>query len=219
MEENIITLQTLILCQLLPINRRARFEFSVLCPEICLYLANCLDSKSAPTMPTYTFPNLRTILAESDSFNILCENRPRGFRTIGKYSHSRVTVSVNFNALSMSLPNAKPDLSCKPKTRVRKSRYWGEMLLSPNHCCDVTKPPYLPSGELSTSPLHSNRLFVYTVCCRRRGQCFSVLRTCHTDVVGDSSGRSYVTDQWHNVPILRTRDLRRGDMVLYHNSV
>ena len=24
---------------------------------------------------------------------------------------------------------------------VRKSRYWGEMLLSPIHCCDVTKPP------------------------------------------------------------------------------
>ena len=92
-------------------------------------------------------------------------------------------------------------------SRVRKSRYWGEMLLSPIHCCDVTNPPYLLSGKLCTSPLHSNRLFVYTVCCRRRGQCFSVLRTSHTDVVGDSSGRSYVTEQWHNVPLLRTRGL------------
>ena len=91
--------------------------------------------------------------------------------------------------------------------RVRKSRYWGEMLMSPTHCCDVTKPPYLLSGELYTSPLHSNRLFVYTVCGRRRGQCFSVLRTRHTDVVDDSSGRSYVTEQWHIVPVLRTRGL------------
>ena len=91
--------------------------------------------------------------------------------------------------------------------RVRKTRYWGETLLSPIHCCDVTKPPYLLSGELSTSPLHSNRLYVYTVCCRRGGQCFSVLRTRHTDVVGDSSGRSYVTEQGHNVPLLRTRGL------------
>ena len=41
---------------------------------------------------------------------------------------------------------------------VRKSRYYGEMLLSPIPCCDVTKPPYLLSGELCTSPLHSNRL-------------------------------------------------------------
>ena len=88
--------------------------------------------------------------------------------------------------------------------RARKSRYWGEMLLSYIHCCNVTKPPYLLSGELCTSPLHSNRLFVYTVCCRRRGQCFSVLRTRHTDVVGDSSGRSYVIEQWHNVQFLRT---------------
>ena len=63
------------------------------------------------------------------------------------------------------------------KTRVRKSRYSGEILLSPIHCCDLTKPRYLLSGEVCTSPLHSNRFFVYTVCCRRGGQCFSVLRT------------------------------------------
>ena len=93
------------------------------------------------------------------------------------------------------------------RARVRKSRYWGEMLLSPIHCCDITKPPYLLSDELCTSPLHSNRLYVYTVCCWHGGQCFSVLRTCHTDVVGDSSGRSYVTEQGHDVPLLRTRAL------------
>ena len=84
-----------------------------------------------------------------------------------------------------------------------------EMLLSPINCCDVTKPPCLLSGELCTSPLHSNRLYVYTVCCRRGGQYFSVLRTRHTDVVGDSRGRSYVTEQGHNVPLLRTRALHR----------
>ena len=99
------------------------------------------------------------------------------------------------------------------KPRVRNSRYWREMLLSPIHCCDVTKPPYLLSGELCTSPLRSNRLCVYTVCCRRGGQCFSVLRTRHTDVVGDTSGRSYVTEQGHNVPLLRTRDINRQNLM------
>ena len=99
-------------------------------------------------------------------------------------------------------------------TRVRKSRYWGEMLLSPTHCCDVTKLPYFLSGELCTSPLHYNRLYVYTACCRRGGQCFSVLRTRHTDVVGDSSGRRYVTEQGHNVPLLHIRALARKPVVL-----
>ena len=103
------------------------------------------------------------------------------------------------------------DTFIRPKSlsssRVRKSRYWEEMLLSPIHCCDVTKPTYLLSGELCTSSLHSNRFYMYTVCCWRGGQCFSVLITRHTDVVGDSSGRSYVTEQGHNVSFLRTRDL------------
>ena len=66
---------------------------------------------------------------------------------------------------------------------VRKSLYWGETLQSPIHCCDVTKPPYLYTGELCTSPLHSKRLFVYTVCCRRGCQFFSVLRTRKSDVM------------------------------------
>ena len=42
-----------------------------------------------------------------------------------------------------------------------------ETLQSPIHCCDVTKPPYLFSGEVCTSSLHCKRFFVYTVCCRR----------------------------------------------------
>ena len=50
-------------------------------------------------------------------------------------------------------------------------------------------------------------LFVYTVSCRRTEQCFSVLRTHKSDVVDGSSGRRYVTDQWHNVSLLRARDL------------
>ena len=59
----------------------------------------------------------------------------------------------------------------------------GKRSSPPIHCCDVTKPPYLFSGELCTSPLYSNRLFVYTACYRRGGQCFSVLRTRKSDVI------------------------------------
>ena len=66
----------------------------------------------------------------------------------------------------------------------------GKRFSPPIHCCDVTKPPYLFSGELYTSPFHCKRLFVYTVCCLRGGQCFSVHRTRKSDVVGDGSGRS-----------------------------
>ena len=81
----------------------------------------------------------------------------------------------------------------------------GKRFKSPIHCCDVTKPPYLFSGELCTSPC--KLLFVYTLCCRRTGQYFSVLRTHKPDVVDGSSGRRYVTDQSHNVPLLRARGL------------
>ena len=59
----------------------------------------------------------------------------------------------------------------------------GKRFKSPIHCFDVTKPPYLFSGELCTSPLHCKLLFVYTVCCRRTGQCFSVLRKRKSDVI------------------------------------
>ena len=96
------------------------------------------------------------------------------------------------------------------------------MLLSTIHCCDVTKPPYLLRGKLCTSPLHSNRLYVYTVCCRRGGQCFSVLRTRYTDVVGDCGGRSYITEQGHNVPLLHTcglYDMMREEIKLFVNCI
>ena len=43
----------------------------------------------------------------------------------------------------------------------------GETLQSSIHCCDVTVPPNLFSGELSTSSLHCKRLFVYILSCRR----------------------------------------------------
>ena len=53
-------------------------------------------------------------------------------------------------------------------------------------------------------------LFAYTVCCRCTEQCFSVLRIHKSDAVDGSSGRRYVTDQWHNVPLLRARALDHG---------
>ena len=59
------------LCQLLPVNRRATFEFSVLCPEICVHLASYLDSPSLPSMPNYIFPNLKRFCAKSHSSNVL----------------------------------------------------------------------------------------------------------------------------------------------------
>ena len=59
----------------------------------------------------------------------------------------------------------------------------GKRFKSPIHCCDVTKPPYLFTGELCTSSLHFELLFVYIVCCRHTGQCFSVPRTCKSDVI------------------------------------
>ena len=59
----------------------------------------------------------------------------------------------------------------------------GKRFKSPIHCCDVTKPPYLFSGELSTSTLHCELLFVYIVCCRGTGQCFYVLRRRKPDVI------------------------------------
>ena len=61
-------------------------------------------------------------------------------------------------------------------------------------------------------------LFAYTVCCQRTEQCFSVLRTHKSDAVDGSSGRRYVTDQWHNVPLLRARGLGDRDTVASHSS-
>ena len=59
-------------------------------------------------------------------------------------------------------------------------------------------------------------LFAYTVCCRRTEQCVSVRRRHKSDVVDSSSGRCYVTDQWHNVSLLRARDV--AYIYVYKNS-
>ena len=102
------------------------------------------------------------------------------------------------------------------------------MLLSPIHCCDVTKPPYLLSGELfgttflltsllrhlylhfSSYVLHPCTLIACMCIPSAVGAAVSASLCSeqrHTDAVGDSSGRSYVTEHGHNVPLLRTRGL------------
>ena len=90
------------------------------------------------------------------------------------------------------------------RPRVRKSRYWGETLQVPHPLLWRNKDSLLDQWRTMHFPLV---LFAYTVCCRRTKQCFSVLRTHKSDVVDGSSGRHYVTDQWHNVPLLRARDI------------
>ena len=62
-------------------------------------------------------------------------------------------------------------------------------------------------------------LFAYPVCCQCTEQCFSVLRTHKSDVVDGSSGRCYVTDQWHNVPLLRARVLTTTPKSAFYFSV
>ena len=59
----------------------------------------------------------------------------------------------------------------------------GKCFNSPIHCCDATKPPYLFTGKLCTSPLHCELLFLYIVCCRCTSQCFSVLRTRNSGII------------------------------------
>ena len=90
----------------------------------------------------------------------------------------------------------------------------GNAFKSPIHCCDVMKPPYLFSGELCTSPLHCKLLFLYTVCCRRTGHCFSVLRTGKSDViltkwtavVGEVTSPSTDTMCHSCAPVIQTND-------------
>ena len=97
--------------------------------------------------------------------------------------------------------------------RVRKSRYWGETLQVPHPLLWRNEASLLVQWRTMYFPLALWTLFVFIVCCRLTGQCFSVLRTSirrHTDVVDSSSGRSYVTEQWHNVPLLRTRALLKA---------
>ena len=95
--------------------------------------------------------------------------------------------------------------------RVRKSRYWGGNASVPH--------PLQWRNELSLLVQWRTMYFVlalYKLVCVHRvlsagGQSFSVLRIRrHTDIVGDSSGRSYITEQWHNVPLLRTLGICHG---------
>ena len=92
-------------------------------------------------------------------------------------------------------------LWCILSARVRKSRYWGETLQVPHPLLWRNEASILDQRRTMYFPL---ALFAYTVCYRRTEQCFSVLRTHKSDAVDGSSGRRYVTDQWHDVPLLRT---------------
>ena len=74
------------------------------------------------------------------------------------------------------------DYQCT-RPRVRKSRYRWRSASVPHPLLYVTNSPYLFSGELCTSTLHCKRLLVYTVYRRPGGQCSSVLRTRHSDVI------------------------------------
>ena len=138
--------------------------------------------------------------------------------TLGLFMHCMDRILNNYSnqikvVISASLLLAARNLNRKcvlSRPRVHKSQYWGEMLQVPHPLLWRNVASLLARGELCTSPLHCKLLFVYIVCCQRTGQCFSVLRTRHTDVVDRSSGRSYITEQWHNVPLLHTRDLDNG---------
>ena len=59
----------------------------------------------------------------------------------------------------------------------------GKHFNSPIHWCDATKSHYLFSGELCTSPLHCELLFVYIVCCLHTGHCVSVHRTRNSVII------------------------------------
>ena len=69
------------------------------------------------------------------------------------------------------------------RTRVRKSRYWGETLQVPHPLLWRNETSLLVQWRTMCSPLHCKLLFVYIMCCRRTGQCFSLLRTRKSDVI------------------------------------
>ena len=95
--------------------------------------------------------------------------------------------------------------------RVRKSRYWGQTHKVPHPLLWCNKASLLVQWQTMYFPLA-----LWTLVCVHRvlsahqpvllcAQNTSIRR--HTDVVDSSNGRSYVTEQWHNVPLLRTRGL------------
>ena len=117
-------------------------------------------------------------------------NRDLPYRTVARWAAAFQRGRV---ASADMRRTGRPRTACTDVTRamiVQRLEYGcanhdseGKRFKYPIHCCDVTKPPYLFSGELSNSTLHCKLLFVYTVCCRRTGQCFSVLRTRKSDVI------------------------------------
>ena len=100
-----------------------------------------------------------------------------------------------------------------PNSRERKSRYWGEMFLPPSTAVGQRS---LPTCSVANYVLHPCTLIACL--CTPSAVCAavsaSVLRTRHTDIVGDSSGRSYVTEQWHDVPLLCTHVLIPSNIFL-----
>ena len=103
-----------------------------------------------------------------------------------------------------------------PIPRVRKLRYWRETLQFPH--------PLLWRNEASLF-VHWRTMYfplaLWTlVCVHRVLSAHRPVLLCaqntllrrHTAVGDSSSGRSYVTEQWHNVPLLRTRALYERSM-------
>ena len=97
------------------------------------------------------------------------------------------------------------------RSRVRKSRYWVETL--------QVLHPLLWRNETSLLVQRWTMYFPLAlltfVCVHRVLSAHRPVLLCaqntlirrYTDVVDSSSGRSYVTEQWHNLPLLRTRGL------------
>ena len=70
-----------------------------------------------------------------------------------------------------------------PRAWVRKSRYWRETLQFPHPLLWRNEASLLVHWRTMHFPLALWTLIVYILCCRRTGQCFSVLRTRNSDVI------------------------------------
>ena len=97
------------------------------------------------------------------------------------------------------------------RSRVRKSRYWRETLQFPHPLLWRNEASLLVHWRTMYFPLALWTLVcVHCVLSAQRPVLLCAQNTSlrrHTDVVGDSSGRSYVSERWHNVPLLRTRGI------------
>ena len=94
---------------------------------------------------------------------------------------------------------------------VRKSRYWRETFQFPHPLLWRNEASLLVHWRTLYFPLALWTLVcVHHVLSAHRPVLLCAQNTYlrrHTAVVDSSSGRSYVTGQWHNVPLLRTRGL------------